>query len=288
MKKQILVFMGVLASFNTYAYCTPDNETCFDCGTNCVAELTYTKYNNNNNIGIFTVYGTGENGAGEMRRYQSTESPVGSRVTNAPWADKMSEINNIVIKKGISNVGQSAFTGAKNLNNLELTESVLNIEKDAFMDSKLKNVNTLKNVTTIGPRAFERTQLTSVDLSDNLQKIEKWSFAIISTLKEIIIPDSVTEIENDAFHSFPSDGKIYCNNINNRCDQLFEGVVNTGIKPENIVKYTKDGSAFFRNGKWYQSPTDILSGNYIKKRIYTVEEASKASGKKNTIMIRYK
>ena len=38
----------------------------------------------------------------------------------------------------------------------------------------------------------------------------------------------------------------------------------------------------------FQSANDILSGDYAKKRIYTIDEASKVSGMKNTFKIRYK
>jgi len=155
------------------------------------------------------------------------------------------------------------------------------------MDSTLKNVNTLKNVTILGKRAFERTQLRSVDLSDNLQKIDTWSFALIYSLRDIVIPDSVTDIGVDAFHALSS-LKVYCNNIEGRCDKLFAEDKNTGINLNNLVKYEQIGSNFFMNGKWYESPDDILSSIPIKKRIYTVDEANKISGRKNTFKIRYK
>ncbi len=71
MGKWILILVLVYA-IPAFSYCTPDNETCFECGTNCVAELTFENVlqddGTNKKVGTFTVYGTGENASGEMGR----------------------------------------------------------------------------------------------------------------------------------------------------------------------------------------------------------------------------
>ncbi len=307
MKKGYLILMAIIAVFlrvmmistNGFAYCTPDNDTCFDCGTNCIAELSFEDVvqedGTNKNVGTFTVYGTGANGTGEMKNYTHIYNPsnpgAGNRITRAPWADKINQINNIVISEGISNVGKNAFTGAKNLDQLELPQSVHNIDDGAFLDSNLKSINTLQHVSSIGDGAFERTSLNKIDLSDDLERIETWAFALIRPLKDVVIPDSVTDIDPDAFYDLSS-LKVYCNNIGGRCDQLFAAEKNTGIELKNVIKYERVGSGYFINGKWYQSPDDIVNGKPVKKRIYTLEEAQtivKAIGKDHvSFRIRYK
>lgn len=307
MKKQILLFVSVIASFNAYAYCTPDNETCFDCGTNCVAELTYTKDSNNNNIGTFTVYGTGENGAGEMSKYSYTgETP--NRTTTAPWKDKLSEINNIVISEGVTNIGGFTFNGAKNLSQVELPESVKTIGSAAFLESWLETINTLKNVTTIENAVFFRSNLSGhIELNENLTKIREdvfyhtkissinipdsvtsigyLAFGICRNLSDIRIPDSVTSIDKAAFIDFYPNFKVYCNNIGGRCDRLF---ADAELQAGQYVPYVFEGNRYVLNGQKYHTFEDMQKGINAVKRIYTVEEISKASGKKNTIMIRYK
>ena len=56
------------------------------------------------------------------------------------------------------------------------------------------------------------------------------------------------------------------------------------------MKYTQntDGTIFYNN-HWYKSANDILAGDYIKKSIYTIEEANavaKPTG--NTVRIKYR
>lgn len=296
----------VVFAFEAHATCTPDNDTCFECGTNCVAELTYTKDENNNNIGTFTVYGTGENGAGKMDSYFYTGTDS-ARTTTAPWKDKLGDINNVVISEGLSNVGGYTFTGAKNLSHLELPQSVNQIETYAFLHSTLETVNTLKNITYIGVAAFyysnlngdielnenltqilsdvfTGTDISSITIPDKVTSVGNYAFAGCAYLGTIEIPDSVESVGKD---SLPNRAKIYCNNIDGRCDALLFGEVNTGASASRVVKYTVDGGYYIHDGQKYRSLQNMQNGVMVK-RIYTVDEASQVAGKKNSVMIRYK
>ena len=296
-------FLFVFA-FDVKAYCTPDNDTCFECGSNCVAELTYTKDENNNNVGTFTVYGTGENGAGQMDSYSYNNAS--ERITTAPWKDKINDINNVVISEGVTNVGGYTFNGAKNLSHLELPQSVNQIGAWAFLYSTLETVNSLKNVTSFGGAAFYYSNLISADLNDNLTAIPSDLF-VGTKISSINIPDGVTSIGNYAFsgcdsleaieipdsvksvgtYALDNIAKIYCNNNGGRCDALLFGEVKTGASEGRVVRYTVDGGYYIHDGQKYRSLENMQNGVGIK-RIYTVKEANEASGKKNSVMIRYK
>ena len=274
MKKYLLILL--VLTTRVYAYCTPDNNTCFSCGDDCVAELTYSKDESNHEVGTLTVYGTGDNGAGQMRGYFPTgEEP--NRTTTAPWRDKLGDINNVVITEGVTNVGRYTFSGAKNITHLELPESVDTIEDYAFMDSTLDTVNTLKNVKSIGSGAFHRTNLTSVELSPEIETIKSFAFSL-TDLESIVIPDSVLTVEGYAFYELPSTAKIYCRDTSERkCKDILDDVTKGSNK---LVQYTQVGNSYFYDGKWYEKPNDLSANNYIKKRIYTVDEANFVSGKK--------
>ena len=307
MQKMVFV-LSLMMAFQVYAYCTPDNNTCFECGSNCVAELTYTKDENNNNVGTFTVYGTSENGAGQMLNYSFSGSEP-NRTTTAPWKDKLSDINNVVISEGVTNVGGNTFTGAKNIKHLELATSTDVIQAGAFMDSTLETVNTLKNVSSLEGAAFYHTNLASIDLSDSLEIIKSHAFSY-TDIENIVIPDSVkeiyyrafygtynlqnieigdgvTKIHENAFDGMPHTTKIYCHNFNERCERLFFGEINTGILQNQLVKYTKEDGYYVYDNQRYRSLQN-MQNKIAVKRIYTVKEATDASGKKNSVTIRYK
>ena len=304
--KCVLFAPAALLITEARAYCVPDNETCFECGTNCVAELTYSKDSNNNDVGTFTVYGTGENGQGSMDSYSYTGTTP-DRTTTAPWKDKLGDINNVVISNGITNVGGFTFSGAKNVSHLELPETVTEVGKWAFLESTLETVNTLKNVTSFGPAAFFLTNLESADLNENLTEISGDLF-YGTKISEIDIPDGVTSIGHNAFsacknlsvieipdkvdtidkRAFSSTtAKIYCNNVDGRCDKLFFGEVSSGISEGQLVRYTINGGYYIYDGQRYRNLKNMESG-VAAKRIYTINEANEASGKKNSVMIRYK
>ena len=55
-----------------------------------------------------------------------------------------------------------------------------------------------------------------------------------------------------------------------------------------IKFYEQKGNEYFYNGKFYKNPSDIASGNYDKKRIYTIDEANAVAGDVNTVRIKYR
>ena len=71
---------------------------------------------------------------------------------------------------------------------------------------------------------------------------------------------------------------------------MCQDAVKTAGLNESILKfYRKDGNTYSLNNKNYASLTDLQTGNYIKKRIYTIKETeavTKPTG--NTFRLRYK
>ena len=64
-----------------------------------------------------------------------------------------------------------------------------------------------------------------------------------------------------------------------------QAVAHLGITP---MPYQNTNGKYLYNSRFYDSLSDIASGNYNKKRIYTVDEANTVAGKKNSFKIRYK
>lgn len=112
-----------------------------------------------------------------------------------------SNIKNVILQEGITNIGNEAFHLCENLVSVEIPETVTNIGDEAFRYcSSLKNINIPNSVTNIGESAFENCfSLVSVNLPEGLTRINNSTFWQCESLKNINIPNSVTYIGGYSF-----------------------------------------------------------------------------------------
>ena len=87
----------------------------------------------------------------------------------------LSKIKKVIIKKGITSIGRSAFYCCSSLNSIEIPNSVTSIGIFAFADCRsLNSIEIPNSVTSIGERAFEGcNSLTDVYYTGNKTQWEK-------------------------------------------------------------------------------------------------------------------
>ena len=167
---------------------------CPDCDK--VVEKGYTYWNEDNLTwkldadGTLTISGTGT-----MKDYDYNNNP-------SPANQKKGSVKKVVIKDGVTSIGNFAFYNCKSLTSITIPDSVTSIELAAFNNcNNLTSITIPDSVTSIGDSAFELcNKLSSITLSNNITSIGNWAFHGCP-LTSITIPDSVTSIGAMAFYS---------------------------------------------------------------------------------------
>ena len=95
-----------------------------------------------------------------------------------PWYNDRLKINKVVIKEGVTNIGDQAFQYCSGLTSVTIPISVTNIGESAF---------------------YYCSGLTSITIPNSVTNIRYWTFQGCSGLTSITIPNSVTSIGEDAF-----------------------------------------------------------------------------------------
>ncbi len=156
-----------------------------DCGINLKWTLT--------DDGILTIYGTGE-----MTSYNFN---LETRRSNAPWIPYAEMIKTVVLKEGITNIGNFAFHNCVNLSKVDIPLGVTNIGDSAFRScSSLVDVEIPAGVTSIGNSAFAYCKLQEIlNIPTGVVSIGNNAFESCDLIQGVKIPLGVTSIGDGAF-----------------------------------------------------------------------------------------
>ena len=167
---------------------------CPDCDT--VFEKGYTYWNEGNLTwkldadGTLTISGTGA-----MKNYDYNDNP-------SPVYQN-SNVKKVVIEKGVTSIGNYAFSGCLGLKSITIPDGITSIGDHAF-DSciNLRSITLPDSITSIGMWAFYNCwNVSSIIIPDGVTSIEDFTFNSCISLTSITIPNSVTNIKSSAFHN---------------------------------------------------------------------------------------
>lgn len=129
-------------------------------------------------------------------------------------------LTSIRILSGVTSIESGAFIGCWNLTNIELPNSVTSIADDAFRHSD--NI-TSATIPANAVSAIPKGKLKTVIINGG-ERIEKDAFAGCSSLTDITIPDSVTDIGYRAFSGCSSlTGITIPSSVTNIGNRAFRG-----------------------------------------------------------------
>ena len=131
-------------------------------------------------------------------------------------------------------IGRNAFGKCSALSRIALPESVLSIGERAFMNCGLTSIDIPEGTEIIQKAAFFGcSSLTEVSLPDSLTVIEANAFEGCGSLQSITIPKNVTSIGNNVFGQVNILSDVYCfpdpANLTCSFDTLFSDSANVTI-----------------------------------------------------------
>ena len=162
--------------------------------------------------------------------------PIGK----APWFEFNDQIDTLVLKEGVTRIGDYAFYNCTELTSVEIPEGVTYIGESAFACCQsLESVTIPGSVTEIGEGAFESCDSMMVlELASGLKCVGAFAFSECVALRELILPDTVERIERSAFagtmalHELVIPGNVQeiGDNAFNGCIQLSSLTLSEGIR----------------------------------------------------------
>ena len=122
--------------------------------------------------GTLTISGTGE----------MTDSEY-------PWASQRTDVKKVIVEKGITAIGRSAFNGMSNLTSVSLPEGLEKIGGSALDGcSKLSEITIPESVTTIGDSAFNFCNaLKTLSLSKNVVSFGRGAAGYCRCLEKVTV-----------------------------------------------------------------------------------------------------
>lgn len=155
------------------------------------------------------------------------------------------------IPENVTEIGESCFANAENLQEIIIPNNIKKINASAFIScSNLKSIIIPDSVEYIGENAFYQCGLEQVTLSKNLKTLGNFSFSSCN-LKEITIPGSVNSIGKQAFEN------------NNNLKKI---IIEKGVKRIEAQAFSSNGNNVL-SGITIPSGIDII-GNHAFKNYY--------------------
>ncbi len=202
MKKKILCLLLALLVINLsiphVAWAADEKPTSGNCGAE--DGKSNVAWNFDDESGTLTI-----SGSGKMKDYVSNLTP---------WRNYLVSIKSVIIKSGVTSIGNYAFYNCTNLQPVTIPGSVTSIGKCAFAYClNLPSVTIPEKVTSIEESTFlDCHSLQSVTIPGNVNSIRNWVFAHCDKLESVTIPATVTEIGNSVFERCNNLETVFYNN----------------------------------------------------------------------------
>ena len=143
-------------------------------------------------------------------------------------------LEEVTIEYGVKRVGQFAFKGCSNIKSLEFPDSITEIAYGAMSEcSSLTDIKLPNEIKKLNQYVLAGTAITDITIPDKVETISGYSLEKCKSLRKIVIPKSVLEIQSGAFWSDKNLSEVVIEEENNN------------FKFENGLLISKDGKIVY-------------------------------------------
>ena len=192
--------------------------------------------------GVFVMKGNADDMYKPARFYKA-------KVKTLRFADGFTEVlhsaaygiktlENVILPRSISKIGDDAFSHCENLKNITIPEKVSEIGVHAFMASGIRELTIPNSVMKIGAGAFSFcSKLEEVVISSNVQTIGERAFWLDERLKKVVFTgEQLSEIKSSVFDGCGLESMVLPNSVRTIGRNAFSGCMKMTdiVLPDNV------------------------------------------------------
>lgn len=116
---------------------------------------------------------------------------------NSPWSEYSANISKVIIEKGVTAIGEQAFSGCGKITEITIPDSVTNIKTGAFFEcAGLTLIKIPESVTEMGHSVFYGcVNLKEITLPSGVETINSGVFRDCESLETITFSKNVTKVD---------------------------------------------------------------------------------------------
>ena len=155
-------------------------------------------------------------------------------------------LTNLKLSKNLKKLGCNAFS-AVNVESFELSECLTEIEDTILNYCSVDKVVVPGSISTIPKYCFNYSKINRIIIRDGVKEIKKAAFYVCEGIDEILLPDTITKIEDEAFASCIINKLVIPKNVKKLEGKIFQFCeINELVFQEGIEKI-KDGLFYYND-----------------------------------------
>ena len=137
---------------------------------------------------------------------------LGSNITSLGYSAFLgcTSLEQAVVDCSFDTLPTSTFEKCSALNSITLADNIISIGNSAFKECSSLEDLPIENITKFGSNCFLGTGIKNVEIADGVTNIPWMCFGQCSNLTSVVIPKSVSSINETAFYDIMDRITIYC------------------------------------------------------------------------------